>query len=181
LLKTLIQRPNTVVVAGVRNPSDSFSKSLESLLTGPGSKVIVGFIDSNDDNSAKKAIDVLQSQHNINKIDTVVANAGISEYYGPATITPISEVREHFKVNVVGTVALFQAAWPLLKASPHLMPMALSTGVASIGDMKSLPLPATAYRMSKVAVNYMVRKIHFENPELTVLSGVLGKYFLSFS
>jgi norsolorinic acid ketoreductase len=59
--------------------------------------------------------------------------------------------------------------------------MALSTGVASIGDMKSLPLPATAYRMSKVAVNYMVRKIHFENPELTVLSGVLGKYFLSFS
>jgi norsolorinic acid ketoreductase len=48
--------------------------------------------------------------------------------------------------------------------------MALSTGVASIGDMESLPLPATAYGMSNVAVNYIVREIHFENPELTVLS-----------
>ncbi|KAH8772230.1 hypothetical protein F5882DRAFT_430178 [Hyaloscypha sp. PMI_1271] len=117
----LITGSNRVVIAGVRNPSDSSSKSLESLPTGPGSKVIVVFIDSNDDASAKKAIDVLQSQHNINKIDTV---------------------------NVVGTVALFQAVWPLLKASPHLMPMALSTGVASIGDMKSLPLPATAWAIS---------------------------------
>jgi norsolorinic acid ketoreductase len=61
------------------------------------------------------------------------------------------------------------------------MLMALSTGVASIGDMESLPLPATAYGMSKVEVKYMVREIHFENPELTVLSWVLGKYFLSFS
>jgi norsolorinic acid ketoreductase len=167
LLETLIQRPNTVVVAGVRNPSDPSSKSLESLSTGPGSKAIVVFIDSNDDASAEKAIDVLQTQHNINKIDTVVANAGISKYYGPATITPISEVREHFEVNVVGTIVLFQAVWPLLKASSHPMFMALSSGVASLGDMESLPLPATAYGMSKVAVNYMVRKIHFENPELT--------------
>jgi norsolorinic acid ketoreductase len=170
LLETLIQRPNTVVVAGVRNPSDPSSKSLESLSTGPGSKAIVVFIDSNDDASAEKAIDVLQTQHNINKIDTVVANAGISKYYGPATITPISEVREHFEVNVVGTIALFQDVWPLLKDSSHPMLMALSTGVASIGDMESLPLPATAYGMSNVAVNYIVREIHFENPELTVLS-----------
>jgi norsolorinic acid ketoreductase len=170
LLETLIQRPNTVVVAGVRNPSDSSSKSLESLSTGPGSKVIVVFIDSNDDASAEKAIDVLQTQHNINKIDTVVANAGISKYYGPATITPISEVREHFEVNVAGTIVLFQAVWPLLKTSSHPMFMALSSGVASLGDMESLPLPATAYGMSKVAVKYMVREIHFENPELTVLS-----------
>jgi norsolorinic acid ketoreductase len=60
--------------------------------------------------------------------------------------------------------------WPLLKDSSHPMLMALSTGVASIDAMESLPLPATAYGMSKVAVNYMVHEIHFENPELTVSS-----------
>lgn len=124
-------------------------------------------IDNIDDSSAKKAIDVIQTQYGITKIDVVIANAGISKYYGPATATPLIEVREHFEVNVVGTLILFQAAWPLLKASLQPIFMALSTGVASIGDMESLPLPTTAYGMSKVAVNYMVRKIHFENPELT--------------
>jgi norsolorinic acid ketoreductase len=167
LLEALVARPNTVVVAGVRKPSDPSTKSLQSLALGPGSKVIIVTIDSNDDSSAKKAIDVIQSQYGITTIDVVIANAGISKYYGPATVTPLSEVREHFEVNVVGTLALFQATWPLLKASSHPIFMALSTGVASIGDMESLPLPATAYGMSKVAVNYMVRKMHFENPELT--------------
>jgi norsolorinic acid ketoreductase len=167
MLEAIVQRPNTVVIAGVRNLEDSSTKSLESLVTGSGSKVITVTIDSNVDSSAKQAMDVLQTQHGIKKIDTVIANAGIAKYYGPAGITPISEVREHFEVNTVGALVLFQATWPLLKLSSNPMFVALSTGVASIGDMETLPLPATAYGISKVALNYMVRKIHFENPELT--------------
>lgn len=167
LLEALIQRPNTLVVAGVRNLSDPTVKSLESVKTGSGSKVITVVINSNDDSSAQKAIDVLKTQHGITKLDTVIANAGISNYYGPATTTPVSEVREHFEVNAVGTIVLFQAAWPLLKLSSNPLFVALSTGIASIGDMEGLPLPSTAYGMSKVAINYMVRKTHFENPELT--------------
>ena len=166
MLEALIQRPNTTIIAGVRNLSHPTVKSFEALPTGAGSKVIPVIINSTDDSSAQKAIEVLKTQHGITKIDTVIANAGISNYYGPATVTPISEVRDHFEVNVVGTIVLFQATWPLLKLSPNPMFVALSTGIASIGDMETLPLPATAYGMSKVAVNYMVRKIHFENPEL---------------
>ncbi|KAE9381036.1 NAD(P)-binding protein [Stipitochalara longipes BDJ] len=167
LLEALIQRPNTIVIAGVRNLSDPTVKSLESLAPGSGSKIIPVIINSTDDSSAPKAIEVLQSQHGITKIDTVIANAGISNYYGPAATTPVSEVREHFEVNAVGTIVLFQATWPLLKLSSNPLFVALSTGIASIGDMEGLPLPSTAYGMSKVAINYMVRKIHFENPELT--------------
>lgn len=33
--------------------------------------------------------------------------------------------------------------------------------------MGDIPVPATPYGMSKVALNYMVRKIHFENEKLT--------------
>lgn len=167
LLEALIKRPNTVVIAGVRNRSDTSSKSLSSLDTGAGSKIVTVIIDSNVESSAQKAIDSLKTQYDITKLDTVIANAGISNYYGPAATTPISEVREHFEVNAVGTLLLFQATWPLLKLSSSPMFVAISTGVASIGDMESIRLPATAYGMSKVALNYMVRKIHFENPELT--------------
>jgi norsolorinic acid ketoreductase len=179
LLESLIKRPNTIVVAGVRNPSDESSKSLASLTPGLGSKIIIVAIDSNIESSAKQAISILEAQHGITKLDTVIANAGISKYYGPATITPISEVREHFDVNVIGTLVLFQATWHLLKLSSSPMFVALSTGVASIGDMESIPLPATAYGISKVAVNYMVRKIHFENPELIAFAISPGLVFLA--
>lgn len=123
-------------------------------------------IHSTDEKSAKQAVTVLQSEHGISKIDTVIANAGIANYYGSAEFTPISEVREHFEINAIGTLLLFQATWPLLKLSSNPVFMALSTAAASIGIMESIPLPATAYGVSKIAVNYMVQKIHFENPDI---------------
>ena len=166
LLEALVQRPNTVVIAGVRNLTHSTCESLKAVPTGAGSKVIAVVIRSTDERSAKEAVAALQSEHGISKIDTVIANAGISNYYGSADITPISEVRDHFEINAVGTLLLFQATWPLLKLSSNPIFMALSTGVASIGAMGGIPLQATAYGMSKIAVNYMVQKIHFENPDI---------------
>jgi norsolorinic acid ketoreductase len=167
LLEAIVQRPNTIVIAAFRKLTEPFVKSLESLTTGSGSKIVIVTIDSNVESSAKQAIDFLQTQHGIYKIDTVIANAGISKYYGSAEVTSISEVREHFEVNTIGALLLFQATWPLLKLSSSPIFVALPTGVASIGDIESIPLPATAYGISKVALNYIVRKIHFETPELT--------------
>jgi norsolorinic acid ketoreductase len=97
----------------------------------------------------------------------VIASAGISKYYGLASVTPIEEVKEHFEVNTIGPLILFQATYPLLTGSSRPIFVALSTGIGSIGEMGNLPLPATAYGISKVALNYLVRKIHFENPEIT--------------
>lgn len=167
MLEALIKRENTIVIAAVRNLTDAHSKSLQSLVAGSGSKVITVVIDSNQEHSAKQAMDTLQTKHDIKKLDVVIANAGISKYYGLAEVTPISEVREHFEVNTIGTLILFQATWPLLKLSSNPTFMALTTGLASIGEMGDLPIPAAAYGISKVALNYLVRKIHFENPELT--------------
>ena len=97
----------------------------------------------------------------------VIANAGITDYYGKAVDTPLSEVRSHFEVNAIGVLTLFQATLPLLLKSPKPIFVALSTGISSIGAMGDIPIPATAYGMSKVALNYMIRKIHFENERLT--------------
>lgn len=77
--------------------------------------------------------------------------------------TPPAEVQEHFAVNVVGTLALFQATCPLLKASAAPKFVAISTFIGSIADMEQYPFPATALGISKAALNFLVRKIHFEN------------------
>lgn len=109
---------------------------------------------------------VLQKEHQIDHIDVVVAMAGISKYYEVAAKTAISEVRDHFEVNSVGPLLLFQATLPLLEKSAHPVFVGISTGIASIGDMHTMPMPVTAYGMSKVALNYLVQKIHLENPSL---------------
>jgi norsolorinic acid ketoreductase len=43
-----------------------------------------------------------------------------------------------------------------------------------MGDMESMPIPALAYGISKVSVNYMIRKIHFEHPTLITLASDPG-------
>jgi norsolorinic acid ketoreductase len=159
-------RPNTIVIAGVRDLESASSKAIKSLPTAHGSQAIVVHIDSLSDNSAKDAVKELKSQHHITKLDVVIANAGISNFYGPAADTPLSEVRNHFEVNTVGVLAVFQATLPLLDAAPMPKFISLSTGLASIGDMDSMPMPVTAYGASKAAVNFITRKIHFEHPNL---------------
>jgi norsolorinic acid ketoreductase len=68
----------------------------------------------------------LTEKEGIEKIDVLISNAGISNYYGDAAITPLEEVREHFEVNTIGTLSLFQETWPLLQKSSKPVFMALS-------------------------------------------------------
>jgi NAD(P)-dependent dehydrogenase (short-subunit alcohol dehydrogenase family) len=69
-------------------------------------------------------------------------------------------------VNVVGTLILFQATYPLLAASPHPKFIPVSSGAGSLDLTARVPLQVTAYGASKAAENYLARKIHFEHPEL---------------
>ncbi|THV48778.1 hypothetical protein BGAL_0228g00120 [Botrytis galanthina] len=167
LLEALVQRQNTAVIAGVRDLSSTSSKSLSDISTASGSRIIPLAISSTDDLSPSQAVEALQKTYSVTSIDVVIANAGISQYYGKVSETPLSEVRSHFEVNTIGVLTLYQATLPLLLKSPNPVFVALSTGIASIGAMGDIPIPATAYGMSKVALNYMVRKIHFENEKLT--------------
>lgn len=166
LLEQLLLRPNATVIAGVRDIHSPSSKAITSLPTGPKSKAILVYIDNLSEKSMQDAVKSLKTEHGITKLDVVIANAGISNYYGPAADTPLAEVRDHFEVNTVGSLALFQATWPLLKSASKPIFVALSTGLASLGDMGNLPVPVAAYGASKAALNYIVRRIHFENPNL---------------
>lgn len=115
-------------------------------------------------------MEALKSQHGIEKLDLVNANAGISKYFGKASVTPVQQMLDHFTINAVGPLLLFQATSCLLSASPTPKFVAISSGAGSIGGMDKLMVENTAYGSSKTALNFITRKIHFENSHLIAFS-----------
>jgi len=155
---------NVLVYAGARDPS-SANALKEVKDKYPGKVEIIKYVASDVDNN-KEAAKIVQSKHGY--VDVVVSCAGVSSYMGPASETPVEEMRSHLEVNVTGTLVLFQVLFPLLKASrssPKFVP--LSSGAGSLVAYMAMPMGYTAYGASKAAVNYVARKIHFENEWLT--------------
>lgn len=122
-----------------------------------------------------------------NSVGVTYYHAGISNFYGPSLETPVEKMREHYEViqwlpeylqtivhtvfyqiNVIGTLVLFPAAYPLLAAStpsPKFIP--ISTLGGSIADGASLPIGAAAYGSSKAAMNYLACTLHVQHPNLS--------------
>ena len=154
------------MIAGVRDPTSTSSKALESLPHGEGSKVILVKIESISETDAKAAVELLKSKHQITKLDVVIANAGISNYYGKVGVTPLKEFTEHYQVNTLGPVILFQAVLPLLDAASTPKFVIISTEAASLASLEHIPLEHAAYGSSKVAANFVAKKIHVEYPNI---------------
>jgi norsolorinic acid ketoreductase len=169
-VQTYVSRPDTIVVATTRDLESASSKALSSLPTGKGSKIIVVKLDANREEDAQEAVEELKATHGINHIDIVIANAGIGEFVGPTMSTPVSAFQNHFNVNTIGTLTLFQATNSLLEKSASPKFVYISTVLSSIADMEKWALPAVAYGASKAAANYIIRKIHIEHPELNIFS-----------
>ncbi|KAH0355485.1 NAD(P)-binding protein, partial [Aureobasidium melanogenum] len=157
----------TVIFACIRNFTPDTTEILSSLPVGHESYVALISIDATVPLHAKLAVETITRIHGYDHVDVVIANSGIANYYGTAAETPLEALRTHLEVNTIGPLALFQAFLPLLMKSPNPRFVAMSTGVASMGEMEATQLmPVTAYGASKAALNYIVRKIHFENPEV---------------
>lgn len=165
LVTEYAKRPDTVVIAAVRDPAKA--ASIKAIFPGAGSKVIVVKIDSVFETDPAAAVASLAEQ-GISYLDVVIANAGIANHWGPGAATPAKELVDHFHVNVVGTVVLFQAVLPLLEKSANPKFVSVSTAVGSIAEQEIYPLPSTAYGGSKAALNYITRKLHFEHPNIVV-------------
>lgn len=171
LAASLLQRPDTTVIAGVRDPAAS-APVFDSLPTAAGSKVVVVKIDSQSETDAKEAVSQLTSQHNITSVDVVIANAGIAHTNTSVAQTSSDSLRDHFNTNAIGPVLLFQAFKPLLQASKSGNPtfLAISTLIGSIGGQDRLagaPPVFSPYGASKAALNWLVRRLHIEEPWLT--------------
>ena len=166
------------MLAKVRDPSSKEAKALLAVPTATGSKVILLKIESTSDTDALKAIRYAESQ-GITELDVVIANAGTftSDAYRPVAETRVSDLKSHFDINTVGPLRLFQATLPLLNKAQNPKFVVIGSVIGTIGGLDQIPWPNTAYGVSKAAVNYLARKIHFENENLVSFAihpGYLG-------
>ncbi|KAL0942926.1 short-chain dehydrogenase [Colletotrichum truncatum] len=168
----LLQRPSTTVIAGVRDLSNDSSQALTSLPKADGSKLILVKIDSSVESDPSTAVSQLQKEHGITSLDVVIANAGISHSSSQVREVPVEASLEHFKVNSIAPLLLFGAAAPLLKNSESPIFVAVSSVIGSNGaqEMLNQGFPGASlapYGASKAALNWLVRRLHFEEPWLT--------------
>lgn len=157
------------MIAAVRDPSHSTSLALNNLPTGKDSKLIIVKIDASSPSDPAAAVQALESTYDITSLDTVIANAGIAKVFPRVHEATPEEMMEHYNINVIGVILLFQALRPLLLSGgsgrvPKFVTM--GSGSASLTNMEIANVPNTPYASSKVALNYVTRRIHLENERI---------------
>ena len=159
------------MVAAVRNPSGKEAQDLKSLPRSEGSQLLLIKIESTSETDAVEAVKSIQSQ-GVSHLDVVIANAGIfkTEAFLEVAKMKTSDLIEHVDVNVNGPVRLFQATLPLLRAAKQPKFVVISSAVSTITNAEYVPYTVTSYGASKAALNFLLRRIHIENPHIVAIA-----------
>ena len=123
-------------------------------------------IDSSSETDAATAVKDLQSTHDIQKLDVVVANAGHGVAYDHVATARGADLVATLSVNTVGPILLFQAVLPLLQRSSRPVFVVMSSNAGSMGGMTDGKMPALSYGASKAMINFVIRKLHFEHEDI---------------
>ena len=165
LTDLILSRPNTSVVALVRDLDHETSKSLASTTPGASNTLTILPYDAKQPGSAETAISTLRKTHGITHDDVVIANAGTLSKRGPTVDTPAEAILEAVDVNTVGPLQLFRACLPLGPAKF----IAISS---AIGSTTQIPQHAhsqtVAYGISKAGLNHAMRKLSVEYPDMVI-------------
>jgi len=152
------------VYAGARDPSKA--EKLNELAATSNGRLVIVKLDSGSVQDVQNAAKVIEKK--TGSLDVVIANAGISDYYGPLATAPLDQFTRHYEVNVLGPVILFQGLRQVLLKSSDPKFVAISSAAGSIGQV--LPLQDTPYSSSKAALNLVIQKMAREDPSLTAIS-----------
>ena len=169
-VQTYLARPNTVVLAAVRDPAHPTAKSLADLAVGPGSQLHVLKLDCSIPGDATKAVEVIATQLKITSLDVVIGNAGIVGSRVHVSKVPLEECLELCQVNAWSHLELFQALFGRKMLQPGAKFVVTGTGLASVGlvDNIGMPFHDASYSFSKAIVHFMGAKLSAENPDLIV-------------
>ncbi|WVW78548.1 hypothetical protein I302_100504 [Kwoniella bestiolae CBS 10118] len=143
------------VIAAVRDPSTM--TSVEG--------VCVVKLDAGELDDAKDAVQEMKEKYGINHIDVVIANSAVGSHSESILDISPEEYTNHFKVNTRGVLLLYQATRDLLLRGKERKFVVISSILAQL----SRPwhkVGMVTYGTSKVALNYLARGIHFEEPDL---------------
>ncbi|KAL9621505.1 MAG: hypothetical protein Q9160_004035 [Pyrenula sp. 1 TL-2023] len=176
LVTRYLTRSNHVVIAAVRDPSGASSKTLESLPRASGTSLIVVKIDLTSSTDPADAVSQLNTAHGIDRLDVVIANAGIAEAYAQVSQIKVDDFQRHMTANVYGFVWLYQATLPLLNKTvkPLLVYIGSAAGLSAIERgcvlnptaQEIFPIPNAIYGPSKLVGHYLTKSIHQEETQL---------------
>jgi NAD(P)-dependent dehydrogenase (short-subunit alcohol dehydrogenase family) len=144
------------VFAGMRAPTDVLEGASERLRTIP--------LDVTDPRSVEDALATVADHLGPRGLDGVVNNAGIG-VTGPLEVLPIDDVREQLEVNVLGQIAVTQAALPLLRRADGRIVFVGSIG-GRLASAFAGPYHASKFAMEAVAD---VWRQELEDEELSVV------------
>ncbi|KAI5888317.1 NAD(P)-binding protein [Schizophyllum commune H4-8] len=164
IVTALAPRPDVVVFAGARDPTRS--TDLHALANAHSGRVHVIKIVSADKENNKAAIEEIKRV--AGRLDVVIANAGIGDSYETALEVPTEQMVRHFEINTNGPLVLFQVTYPLLRESQMPKFVTISSALGSIALAGQMALNVYAYGASKAAVNWVMRKLHHDFPDMVI-------------
>ncbi|KAJ9092789.1 hypothetical protein QFC21_006664 [Naganishia friedmannii] len=162
--------PSAVIFAGARDPSKA--TELNEIAKKYPNNVHVIKLVADDAESNKAAVEEVKKV--TDRLDIVVANAGIASGAEPVHTDDISIYKSTFDVNTLGPLHLYQATHPLLIATrtnssakdlPAPKFFITSSALGSLGNFFSAFILAP-YGVSKAAVNYIALAIHHQTEDV---------------
>ncbi|CEL03700.1 hypothetical protein ASPCAL04846 [Aspergillus calidoustus] len=163
LVKELVARPSTTVIATVRNDEAAASLCAETIAPGAQSSLHIIQLDFSTAISPEAIRERLAAAApSVEHIDVLINNAGFSTRMNPAVETTADELRSCFEVNTIAPLLVFQALWPLLQKAPSSPKyISVSSSVGSIGGQERFP--GGAYGPSKAATNWLTKALHLQH------------------
>ncbi|ODV68513.1 NAD(P)-binding protein [Hyphopichia burtonii NRRL Y-1933] len=156
--KQLSADSNNIVIATTR----SFTNAAALKELNRTNLIIIEFDLNNSLDLMRKS---LQSIENYS-VDVVIQNSGIAKDSQKSILqTTEDELREHYAVNAIGSVKVYQSIFPFWskKANPET-PKKLIFITSGAGCVNNFyPMQASHYGVSKAALNYISRHIAFDH------------------
>ncbi|KAI1815478.1 NAD(P)-binding protein [Poronia punctata] len=163
LAELYLARSNCTVVGGYRDENAPGVSNLKTMPRGEGSKLVLVKMESAVPADAARAVEDMKAT-GIDRIDILIANAGISPPITSLERVDLDEVASTFKVNSLGPLALYQACYALLKASSSPKFVPISSAAGSLGPMHGNGAwVAPAYCISKATLNWIALGAHCGN------------------
>ncbi|KAI5831249.1 NAD(P)-binding protein, partial [Schizophyllum commune Tattone D] len=164
-VRLLTTRPDVIVYATARKLDGA--AELRALADGSEGKVRLLELSYGDEESNAAAAARIKKE--VGRLDVVIANAGKASCLGDVpcdgAYAYFAQASSVILVNTIGPLVLFKAVYPLLNASRGKFIVISSALGAEMGA--NTPIGFTAYGTSKAAVNFLVRRINAECPDIS--------------
>jgi len=100
LVSCYLSRPNTTVIATIRDSANStLTIPLTALTAGASRKLILIDLESTGDSDYPSATKGLEAKLGITHVDVVIANAGVNTDFLPVASTPIDTIKSYTDRN----------------------------------------------------------------------------------